>query len=312
MICFAKGLDLMALKNNKALLIVNPKAGKQAGKTNIFNIISILSQKYDLTVHLTEYSGDAADTAAQAENFDTIICCGGDGTVSQVLEGSSALSHSVNIGYIPCGTTNDLATAIGIPKNIRAAASAIVNGQPIVHDVGQFGEHRRFIYTATFGAFAKTSYQTSQDMKNILGHFAYLLSGVTELGNIKSYKLKLCCDGRVFKADDIILCTVMNSTSIGGILKLPKDEVDFADGKFEILMIRMPASIFELNDLIVALTKSDYTNKNIVYLKGTEVRAMTDTKVAWTIDGENAGEHTDVSIKCLRHAASFIREAKYE
>lgn len=302
----------MAFKNKKALLIVNPKAGKQAGKTNLFNIISILSQKFDLTVHLTEYAGDAVDTAAQAEDFDTVICCGGDGTVSQVLEGASKLSHGINIGYIPCGTTNDLATAIGIPKNIRAAATAIVKGRPIVHDVGQFGESRRFVYTATFGAFAKTSYQTPQDMKNILGHFAYLLSGVQELGNIKKYRVALTYDGGRFESDDIILCAVMNSTSIGGILKLPKDEVDFADGKFEILMIKAPTNIFELNDLIIALTKSDYSNRNIVYLKSSDLHVETATKVAWTLDGESAGEHNNVDIKCLRHATSFIRIPKYE
>jgi diacylglycerol kinase (ATP) len=303
---------IVSFKNNKALLIVNPKAGLQGAKTNIFNIINILSKKYDITVHLTEYSGDAADTTAEAEEFDTVICCGGDGTVSQVLEGSAKLSHPIKIGYIPCGTTNDLATAIGIPKNISAAAEAIVKGVPIAHDVGQFGADRRFIYTATFGAFAKTSYQTPQDMKNLLGHLAYLLSGIQELGNIRKYKVKLGYDGGVYEADDIILCAVMNSTSIGGVLKLPKDEVDFADGKFEILMIKAPANIFELNELIGALTKSDFGNKNIVYLKSGEINVKTKTKAAWTIDGENAGEHTDVDIKCLRHAASFIRIPTYE
>lgn len=297
----------MSLRKNKALLILNPKAGKQEGKTHFYTIVSILSQKYDLTVHLTEYAGDATDTAAEGEEFDTIICCGGDGTVGQVLDGVSRLSHPVDIGYIPCGTTNDLATATEIPKKIAQAAQAIVDGTPIAHDVGLFADQRRFVYTATFGAFAKTSYDTPQDMKNVFGPFAYFLSGIGELGSIRNYKVKITYDGGVFEADDVILCAVLNTTSIGGVLKLPRDEVDFADGIFEVLVIRRPADLFKLNALILALTSSNFNNPDMVFLKADSFHIETAEPTSWTVDGENAGEHRSVNIQCLKQAIHFIR-----
>lgn len=297
----------MSLRKKKALLILNPKAGKQEGKTHFYAIVSILSQKYDLTVHLTEYSGDATDTAAEAEEFDTVICCGGDGTVGQVLDGVAKLSHPVDIGYIPCGTTNDLATATGIPKKIAQAAQTIVDGTPIPHDVGLFAGQRRFVYTATFGAFAKTSYDTPQDMKNVLGSFAYFLSGIGELGNIRNYKVKITHNGGVFEADDVILCSVMNTTSIGGVLKLPPDEVDFADGLFEVLIIRRPSDLFKLNALILALTSSNFNNPDMTLLKADNLCIETAEPTAWTVDGENAGEHWSVNIQCLKQATRFIR-----
>lgn len=297
----------MSLKKRKALLILNPKAGKQSGRINFFSIVSILSRKYDLTVHLTEYPGDAADTAAEAEEFDTVICCGGDGTVGQVLDGVSGLTHPVEIGYIPCGTTNDLATAVGIPKDVKEAAQAILNGQPVAHDVGLFGGNRHFVYTATFGAFARTSYETSQELKNLLGHFAYLLSGVSELANIRNYDVKLTFDGGIFEAPDVILCSVLNTTSVGGILKLPRDEVDFADGVFEVLIIRRPADLIELNSLLLALTTSNFDAQNLYLLRTTNLHIEVTEPVSWTLDGEDAGEHADVTIQCMKQAANFIR-----
>lgn len=302
----------MSLKRRKALLILNPKAGKQSGRVNFYTIVSILSQKYDLTVHLTEYSGDAADTAAQAEEFGTVICCGGDGTVGQVLDGVSALSHPVEIGYIPCGTTNDLASAVGIPKDVRQAAQAILNGQPVAHDVGLFDGNRRFVYTAAFGAFARTSYETPQEMKNLLGHFAYLLSGVGELANIRDHNMRLTFDTGIFEAEDVILCSVLNTTSVGGILKLPPDEVDFADGIFEVLVIRRPADLIELNGLILGLTTSNFEAPNLYLFRTTKLRIQTAEPVAWTLDGEGAGDHSDVTIQCMKQAASFIRVIKPE
>lgn len=300
----------MPLKKHKALLILNPKAGKQGGRTQFYNIVSILSKKYDLTVHLTEYPGDAADTAAQAEEFPIIICCGGDGTVGQVLDGALGLPHPVSIGYIPCGTTNDLAAAVGIPRDIRQAAQAILTGQPVAHDVGLFGENRHFVYTATFGAFAKTSYETPQELKNLLGHFAYLLSGVGELANLKNYNIRLTFDSGVFEADDVLLCSVLNTTSVGGILKLPRDEVDFADGMFEVLIIRRPADLVELNRLIMGLTTSNLDVPKLYLLRTSKLRIQTVEPTAWTLDGEGAGEHTDVEIRCLKQAANFIRAMK--
>lgn len=297
----------MPLKKRKALLILNPKAGKQGGKSNFFKIVSILSRKYDLTVHLTEYAGDAADTAAQAEEFGTIICCGGDGTVGQVLDGVAGLSHPVSIGYIPCGTTNDLATAVGIPKDIGQAAQSILTGRPVAHDVGLFCENRRFVYTATFGAFARTSYDTPQELKNLLGHFAYLLSGVGELASIRSHSVRMTYDSGVFEANDVLLCSVLNTTSVGGILKLPKDEVDFTDGAFEVLIIRRPADLSEFNSLILGLTTSNFNAPNIHLLRTSKLHIHTAEPVAWTLDGESAGEHTTVNIRCLKQAASFIR-----
>ena len=84
----------------------------------------------------------------------------------------------VPIGYIPAGTTNDFASSLHISKNMLEAADTVVNGVPFACDVGVFNQDY-FVYIAAFGLFTDVSYETKQSMKNVLGHLAYILEGIT-------------------------------------------------------------------------------------------------------------------------------------
>ena len=114
-----------------------------------------------------------------ATEFDRVVCCGGDGTLSEVISGlmKTTLS-STPLGYIASGTTNDLAESLGLPKNILKAAELAAYGVPQPLDVGNFNHERYFSYVSSFGAFTKVSYATSQAVKNIFGHLAYVLAGI--------------------------------------------------------------------------------------------------------------------------------------
>ena len=73
------------------------------------------------------------------------------------------------LGYIPSGSTNDFASSLGLPKNMRKAAQTAALGKPFLVDVGVFGKNRYFVYVAAFGAFTEVSYSTPQETKNIWG-----------------------------------------------------------------------------------------------------------------------------------------------
>ena len=65
----------------KALLIVNPFAGKNRAKGGLLDIVRILNRgRYAVTTLVTEYRGHATVIAQGAKNWDIIICFGGDGT----------------------------------------------------------------------------------------------------------------------------------------------------------------------------------------------------------------------------------------
>ena len=161
------------------------------------------------------------------------------------------------IGYIPAGSTNDFASSMHLSRNLLQAAHDIVEGEPRTLDLGSFNG-RCFSYVASFGAFTRASYATSQSVKNALGHLAYVLGGIKELPSIRSRHVRFLLDHETVLEDDYIFGAISNSTSVAGILTLSPEIVDMNDGVFELLLVRKPQSLMELSDCVLALTTQDY------------------------------------------------------
>ena len=102
-----------------------------------------------------------------ADQVDLIACSGGDGTLDEVVTGIVEVGSQTPIGYIPAGSTNDFANSLFMPKSMTAAASMIMEEQIYHCDIGKFN-NQTFAYVAAFGLFTNVSYETDQDLKNIL------------------------------------------------------------------------------------------------------------------------------------------------
>ncbi|MBQ7090013.1 MAG: YegS/Rv2252/BmrU family lipid kinase, partial [Clostridia bacterium] len=165
--------------SKRALVIINPKAGVKKAKKHLFTIVDRLScAGYTVAVQTTTKGGDATQFVMDyGQGQDLIVCCGGDGTLNEVINGVRASGCSAPIGYIPTGTTNDFARTILLPKKIEKCMDRILCNLPRNCDIGTFNG-RSFTYIASAGAFTKVSYSTPQKLKNRFGHSAYLLEGI--------------------------------------------------------------------------------------------------------------------------------------
>ena len=242
----------------------------------------------------------------RAGEMDIVVCCGGDGTYNETMSGLLQSGTDTPIGYIPAGSTNDFATSLRLPTGIMEAAKFILEGEPVEYDVGIFGD-RNFCYVASFGAFTKTSYATPQNVKNALGHTAYLLSGIQELSQLRPVHMRLEMDDRVLE-DNYLFGAISNSTSVGGILTLDPKRVDLADGKFEVLLVRAPKDLLELSDCIRALQTQQYNCGMITFCTASQVRAMGDAGIVWTLDGERADAQDCIEIRNLHKAIRVMRK----
>ena len=292
----------------KMLFIMNPCAGMKKAKRYFMQIIELFNRSgYRVTTHITGGKGDAAQVAEElAGEMDAIVCCGGDGTFNETLSGVMAAGTDTPIGYIPAGSTNDFATSLHLPTGILEAAKFILEGEPVAYDVGVFGD-RNFCYVASFGAFTKTSYATPQNVKNALGHTAYLLGGIQELSQLRHVHMRLEVDDRVLE-DNYLFGAISNSTSVGGILTLDPKRVDLADGKFEVLLVRAPKDLLELPDCIRALQTQQYNCGMITFCTASHVRALGDPSVVWTLDGERAEGQACIEIQNLHKAIRVMRK----
>ncbi len=289
------------------LLIINPRAGKMQSKTAMYDIIAPLcSHGIDPTVHITTASGDARGYIAEnGHKFDTVICVGGDGTLNETIEGVMSVENELAIGYIPAGSTNDLAASLGLPKNVSSAIKAIIHGEPKYFDIGRMND-RYFSYIACFGAFTKTSYSTPQNLKNSLGHFAYVLEGIKSLGEIKPYHAHITVDGTEIEGD-YLYCAVSNSTSVAGMIKLDKDLVDFTDGIFEIMLVKAPKDIIEFNKIISSITLGKFDTDMVSFFHGKDFAFTVNHKIGWTVDGEYGGSFKTAEIRCIHNKIKIIR-----
>ena len=275
----------------KALFIYNPNAGKELLKPKLSDILDIIVKAgYEVVVYPTQSYKDAyRKVVSFTEKYDRVICSGGDGTLDEVVTGMMERTEKVPIGYIPTGTTNDFANSLHIPKDLLQAADTAVSGAEFGCDIGKFNDDV-FVYIAAFGLFTDVSYQTKQEMKNILGHLAYLLEGMTRLFDIPSYKIKVSHDGEEFE-DEFIFGMVTNSRSVGGFRNMIGKNVIFDDGEFEVTLIKTPKNPIALQEIIAALLISQIDTKYMYSFRTKEIHFESVEEIPWTLDGEFGGEH---------------------
>ena len=292
----------------KMLFVMNPYAGMRRANRFLTDILSIFNQAgYTVVTHMTAGPGDATEVVQRlASHMDLVVCCGGDGTFNETINGLLRSGADIPIGYIPAGSTNDFASSLRLPTNVLQAARAIVQGEPVRYDVGQFAE-RYFSYVASFGTFTRSSYATPQSVKNALGHTAYLLEGIQELSQLRKTHARLELDDGIIE-DDFIFGAISNSLSIGGILNLDPKQVDMRDGKFELLLVRAPRDWTEISECIRALQSQKYNCSMITFRSTTHVRVLDGENIVWTLDGERQDGAPIVDIYNRHHAVSIMQK----
>ena len=281
----------------KMLLVLNPYSGQKKAPKVLTEIIAMFNRAgYSVQVYVTAGPGDAVKEVAQVcHEVDLVVCCGGDGTFNETISGLIQSGSDTPVGYIPSGSTNDFASSLKLPSDILEAAQDILLGEPVAYDAGKFGD-RYFSYVASFGAFTRASYATPQNIKNALGHTAYVLEGIQELSQIRKEHLRLEIDGRIVE-DDFLFGAICNSTSVGGILTLDPEVVDLRDGLLEILLVRAPENLMELRECILAVQSQKYNCAMITFCSARHIRIFADPEMPWTLDGEREDGHSVVEVR---------------
>lgn len=315
--------------DKKLMLIINPRSGKSK-KKKFFSAIeqTVRNEGWNTDTFYTEYRGHASELARRAGEYERVVCVGGDGTLNEVINGmmtaqaaqaeqtgqtdTEKQSHTT-LGYIPAGSTNDFAAGIGLPRSIGKSTKLASSDDISPIDVGSFigdnGEVRYFSYVASFGMFTRVSYATDQKFKNMFGHMAYVFEGIrsiADLNNYKPFRLRIETEDSVIE-QDYIFGAVTNSTSLGGLVKLDRDNVHVSDGLFELILIRKPKNFIALTDTVTQLLNHKYRPDRIVFSHTDHVKLISESPLDWTLDGEYAGSTCQAEINVKMNALDFVR-----
>lgn len=274
------------------LFIYNPKSGKSRLSKKENCIVQKLKTKFDIVdVIKTHCSGDANKIASEnCGKYDVFVVGGGDGTLNEVINAIAQKPNAPKIGYLPAGTTNDVAHSLHIPTNIKKAIKTILNGKVFCHDI--FKTNNKYgIYVCATGLGTEASYETAQRAKNIFGKIAYFFNGARKI--FKSNPINVC-----IKYDNVqlkktcALMLILNSRRVAGFTVNKKACLD--DGYVDVVLVDSPRKKrFSLLSLLwtakLFLFGINYCKKkkHITYLKLKNFLAEIESAAKVNLDGEN-------------------------
>lgn len=278
----------------KLLFVVNPVSGKKAIAEHMIDVMNVFCKaEFNVSVLITQHRGHATSYVEEhSKEFDRIVCAGGDGTINEVVSGlqKSGNKH-IQVGYIPCGSTNDFGSNFGLDRNVVRSAERAISNEEMVLDIGELNGNS-FLYTAAFGAFTDVTYTTPQAFKNVLGHQAYIMHAINHLESFKPTKILVNYGGEELIEDEFLVGLITNSERVAGIDNLYKGQhVDLTDGLFEVLLIKYPHSVLEVQEILSAFVLKKWDSKMLYYFKTRKLKIWGDEKVKWTLDGEYGGEY---------------------
>lgn len=295
----------------KILFVFNPNSGKGLIKNKLYEVIdTFIKGGCEVSTYPTQAPMDGYNRIMEIgeKDYDYIVCSGGDGTLNEVVSAIRQRGVDIPVGYIPAGSTNDFATSVGISKTMSTAAQQIIDGTPQYIDMGRLNG-RSFNYVAAFGAFTEVSYATSQDLKNVMGHSAYIVEALKNITSLKSYRMTLHFNGEeeVLK-DDFIYGMVSNSRYVAGMKDMAGKGIKMNDGLFEVTFIKQPKNPVMVEQLFSGLLMNNITERPEVCVsrKVSKLYITTDDSVTWTLDGEYGGIIRKVDIDIIHNAYKLL------
>lgn len=293
------------------LFLYNPTSGKGSIRTKLYGVLDIFTkQGYLVTARPTQSHGEATYLAAElGGKYDRIVCCGGDGTLSETVRGMMELEYPPPLGFLPVGSTNDCAANLRLPTDVKEAARVCAQGVASPVDIGFLGD-KSFVYVAAFGALTEVAYDTPQDLKNTFGYLAYIMAGLAAIPSITPYHLRIEHDNGVLE-DDFYFGMVCNTLSVAGMKIFPTEAVALDDGKFEAVFVRRSVNMADVSAALGAILRQEPVprkkNSAIVTMYASRLRITSDRPVEWTLDGEYGGGYLLSEVDNRKQALVLIQ-----
>lgn len=305
-------------------IIINPASrsgrGVRIWREQVEPVLKEENVPYE--VHFSKEKGDIAKTVASLSDGSaedgqlTLIILGGDGTVNDAIQGIPA-EADVTLGYIPTGSSNDLARDLGIPRKPRAALELILHtGRPRPMDLGRLtypdGESRRFCVSCGLGYDAAVCEEAQRSrFKTILnkmglGKLTYLGIALKQLFASKAISGRLSLDnGAPIDIGTMLFVTGMiHRFEGGGFMFCP--EADDSDGLLDLCAVGDLPKLLVLFALPTAFKGKHYRFKGITPYRTRQFTLETDHPLWMHTDGEVSRKADRITVVCERHAVRII------
>lgn len=271
----------------KHLFIINPKAGKGKALSyveKIHNLFKYRSDEYEIV--LTEKVGHATEIVRLYTSRSTyrIYSIGGDGTLNEVLNG--IVNTDSSLGIIPAGSGNDFIRSLIGNEKLEDILIKTIEGSCEYIDIATVNE-RYFLNISSIGFDAEvvSNARNYKKKRFISGSMAYLISLFKTAMSFKGIKVNINIDSIEYE-EDIYLLAVGNGQYYGGGIRIAP-YANLKDGYLEVYIIKK-VSFFKLLKELPKVFKGTHSSgiKEVVYIRGKNIKAISERDIIVNIDGE--------------------------
>jgi diacylglycerol kinase (ATP) len=258
--------------------------GGRAERADFRHMVSWVRERGHLAdVRPTFERGDATlfTRRAAAEGVDVVVAVGGDGTLNEVVNGLDG--YDTPLGVIPVGTANDFARQAGIPADADHAMDVILQRKPVRIDTASMNG-RRFMNVSTGGLGAEATAETPWQIKQSLGQFAYMISGVRKLGQFVARHATFHGGGYRLECDFLMFAIGSARSTGGGTMVTP--HASTTDGLLDLCVVeRMPRRTFART--VLRLRRGEHVgDEGVHYVRLPELTIEGARPIAVNVDGE--------------------------
>ncbi len=269
----------------KYLLMYNPVSGRQIFKKRLPMIQRFFDKTdHELDIYESKKENDLMHKAEiVAPDYDVFLVAGGDGTVNEVINGMMKADKKPTLGILPCGTANDTAAMLGIPRNIKRALKMFMSHQSVLIDINQMND-RYFIYTAASGILSRISYDISRRHLRKYGYLAYVIEAMKDLTIDYRYPLSITFNGETIDIEGMMVLGLA-SIRVGGVWLFNFSTSKLNDGLFELRIFERQRN-FRIFRLVYFFIRGGAKLKEDYHLVSNEFDIKTNEDVKWNADGE--------------------------
>lgn len=294
-----------------AMIIINPSAGKEEALLYGEKVHEELKYKYKYVLERrTEGAGDAEKFAREAcqEEFDLLVCLGGDGTVNETVNGLAGFQRRPLLGIIPLGTVNNLAGALNIPDQPIKAIELLKDEYYREIHVGQVND-KYFTNSLAVGNTAEAVFDVEAEEKTKLGSLAYVKAVGKEILKDDVFSLRLEMDEENWEGElSLVIVTLLDS--IGGF-KAIVPEGEIGDGKmhgFAVKSLNL-SKLIAITPYLVSGSIDDSKNIKYFQTQNIKIESLDNKQHKSNIDGDK-GPNLPLEIKILSRHLKVISKEK--
>lgn len=294
----------MSIFQGKYHLLINPKSAGGSTGRSWSELQSLIKQQLgEFTYEFTDGPGDARRLATRAltNKPNVLVVVGGDGTVSETINGvfdAPAKQRRTPIAILNQGTGGDFCRTLGVPTDLNLALQTIKSGRDIPCDVGRVectgdnGEPltRYFVNIAGCGMAGEVVEAVNKTDKRF-GGFSYFMSSVATLFTYSKKRVRVHWENGGQSVHNIVTLAICNGQFFGGGMQVsPYSEI--GDGRFEVVLVQ------DWNFFQSLWYSKNMYNGSIGSCRGIDIRQATrlsvepvreDDRVLIDMDGENVG-----------------------